>query len=216
MPTSPSSPRCIRCAATPAPRKAVSTPHSATARKIRPRRTPSIPSRAPTIWAIRTPSKRCAKTRPSRSSGSSIAAASSPACPTAASRSAPSAAPARPRTCYSADVTGLVILHTLWEQLERFGVKVYEEYFCTALAVEDGVGPGVVAYNMRNGELELITAKATIFATGGAGRMYAQDDQRLRIDRRRHGHRVQGGHPADGHGVHAVPPDDAQRERRAA
>ena len=27
---------------------------------------------------------------------------------------------------------------------------------------------------MRNGELELITAKATIFATGGAGRMYAK------------------------------------------
>lgn len=77
-----------------------------------------------------------------------------------------------PRTCYSADVTGLVILHTLWEQLERFGVKVYEEYFCTALAVEDGVGSGVVAYNMRNGELELVCAKATIFATGGAGRMY--------------------------------------------
>jgi succinate dehydrogenase/fumarate reductase flavoprotein subunit len=77
-----------------------------------------------------------------------------------------------PRTCYSADVTGLVILHTLWEQLERFGVKVYEEYFCTSLAVEDGIGTGVVAYNMRNGQLELITAKATIFATGGAGRMY--------------------------------------------
>ncbi len=77
-----------------------------------------------------------------------------------------------PRTCYSADVTGLVILHTLWEQLERFGVKVYEEYFCTALAVENGVGSGVVAYNMRNGELELVAAKATIFATGGAGRMY--------------------------------------------
>ncbi len=77
-----------------------------------------------------------------------------------------------PRTCYSADVTGLVILHTLWEQLERFGVKVYEEYFCTALAVDDGVGSGVVAYNMRNGDLELVTAKATIFATGGAGRMY--------------------------------------------
>ncbi|MDQ2864668.1 MAG: FAD-dependent oxidoreductase [Candidatus Eremiobacteraeota bacterium] len=77
-----------------------------------------------------------------------------------------------PRTCYSADVTGLVILHTLWEQLERFGVKVYEEYFCTALAIEDGIGSGVVAYNMRNGQLELITAKATIFATGGAGRMF--------------------------------------------
>ena len=77
-----------------------------------------------------------------------------------------------PRTCYSADVTGLVILHTLWEQLERFGVTVYEEYFCTALAIDNGIGTGVVAYNMRNGALEKVTAKATIFATGGAGRMY--------------------------------------------
>jgi len=79
-----------------------------------------------------------------------------------------------PRTCYSADVTGLVILHTLWEQLERFGVKVYEEYFATALCAEDGIGTGVVAYNMRTGELELVTAKATIFATGGLGRVYAK------------------------------------------
>ncbi len=79
-----------------------------------------------------------------------------------------------PRTCYSADVTGLVILHTLWEQLERFNVKVYEEYFATALCVEDGIGTGVVAYNMRSGELELVTAKATIFATGGLGRVYAK------------------------------------------
>ncbi len=79
-----------------------------------------------------------------------------------------------PRTCYSADVTGLVILHTLWEQLERFNVKVYEEYFATALCVEDGIGTGIVAYNMRNGQLELVTAKATIFATGGLGRVYAK------------------------------------------
>src|SRR5580693_3416073 len=79
-----------------------------------------------------------------------------------------------PRTCYCADVTGLVILHSLWEQLERFNIKVYEEYFATALCVEDGVGTGITAYNMRNGELELVNAKATIFATGGAGRAYAK------------------------------------------
>ncbi len=79
-----------------------------------------------------------------------------------------------PRTCYSADVTGLVILHTLWEQLERFQVKVYEEYFATALCVEDGMGTGIVAYNMRNGQVELVNAKATIFATGGLGRVYAK------------------------------------------
>ena len=79
-----------------------------------------------------------------------------------------------PRTCYSADVTGLVILHTLWEQLERFHIKVYEEFFATALCVEDGVGTGVVAYDIRTGELELVHAKATIFATGGLGRVYAK------------------------------------------
>ncbi len=79
-----------------------------------------------------------------------------------------------PRTCYSADVTGLVILHTLWEQLERFNVKVYEEYFATALCVDGGVGTGIVALNIRTGELELVGAKATIFATGGLGRVYAK------------------------------------------
>jgi succinate dehydrogenase / fumarate reductase flavoprotein subunit len=51
---------------------------------------------------------------------------------------------------------------------------VYEEYFATALCVEDGIGTGVVAYNMRTGELELVAAKATIFATGGLGRVYAK------------------------------------------
>ena len=79
-----------------------------------------------------------------------------------------------PRTCYSADVTGLVILHTLWEQLEKHNVTVYEEFFATDLIVEDGIGKGLVALNIRNGELVTIGAKATIFATGGLGRTFAK------------------------------------------
>ncbi len=79
-----------------------------------------------------------------------------------------------PRTCYSADVTGLVILHTLWEQLERFKIKVYEEFFATAICVEDGVSTGIVALDIRTGRLELVTATATILATGGLGRVYAK------------------------------------------
>jgi len=79
-----------------------------------------------------------------------------------------------PRTCYSADVTGLVILHTLWEQLEKYNVTVYEEFFCTDLIIEDGIGKGLVALNIRNGELVTIGAKATIFATGGLGRIFAK------------------------------------------
>ncbi len=77
-----------------------------------------------------------------------------------------------PRTCYCADVTGLVILHTLWEQCQRLNVKIYEEWFATALAVTGGVGAGVVAINVADGSIQAIQAKATIFATGGAGRSF--------------------------------------------
>lgn len=77
-----------------------------------------------------------------------------------------------PRTCYCADVTGLVILHTLWEQIQRLDVKVYEEWFATALSIHDGVGTGIVALNVNDGTVQGIAAKATIFATGGTGRSY--------------------------------------------
>ena len=77
-----------------------------------------------------------------------------------------------PRTCYCADVTGLVILHSLWEQCQRLNVKVYEEWFATSLAVKGGVGAGVVAVNVTDGSVQGIKAKATILATGGAGRAF--------------------------------------------
>jgi succinate dehydrogenase / fumarate reductase flavoprotein subunit len=77
-----------------------------------------------------------------------------------------------PRTCYCADVTGLVILHSLWEQCQRLNVKVYEEWFATSLAVNNGVGAGVVALNVADGSVQALKAKATILATGGAGRSF--------------------------------------------
>ena len=77
-----------------------------------------------------------------------------------------------PRTCYCADVTGLVILHSLWEQCQRLNVKVYEEWFATSLAVNHGVGAGVVAINVTDGSVAALKAKATILATGGAGRSF--------------------------------------------
>ncbi len=58
---------------------------------------------------------------------------------------------------------------------------------------------------MRNGELELITAKATIFATGGAGRMYLKTTNGYASTADGMGIAYRAGHPADGHGVHAVP-----------
>jgi len=78
-----------------------------------------------------------------------------------------------PRTCFAADVTGLVILHTLYTVCVKYDIPTYEEYFVTEL-VHDSHGGccGVVAYDQVHGTIETIGAKAVILATGGAGRVY--------------------------------------------
>ena len=78
-----------------------------------------------------------------------------------------------PRTCYAADLTGLVILHTLYTVIVKYDIPTYEEFFVTDL-IEDSHGgcAGVVAYDMVHGTIESIGAKATVMATGGAGRVY--------------------------------------------
>jgi succinate dehydrogenase / fumarate reductase flavoprotein subunit len=77
-----------------------------------------------------------------------------------------------PRTCYAADRTGLVILHTLYEQSVRQDVKFYNEWLVTQLVVKDGRCLGVVVYDLDNAEFIPIQAKAVVFATGGYGRVY--------------------------------------------
>src|SRR5205809_4871576 len=77
-----------------------------------------------------------------------------------------------PRTCYAADRTGHAILHAMYEQLMKQAVFVYEEWYVTALIVEDGVCRGVVAWDVLKGGLHAIGAKAVILATGGCGRIF--------------------------------------------
>jgi succinate dehydrogenase / fumarate reductase, flavoprotein subunit len=77
-----------------------------------------------------------------------------------------------PRTCYAADRTGHAILHAMYEQLMKRDVHVYEEWHVTALVVEEGICRGLVAWDVLNGGLHAIGAKAVILATGGCGRMY--------------------------------------------
>src|SRR3989304_6035005 len=74
------------------------------------------------------------------------------------------------RTCYVGDITGQAILHVVWEQLIKAGVLTYEEWLVTSLAVEDGACRGVIAMEMRSGQVQAIGAKAVILATGGPGR----------------------------------------------
>ncbi|MDP7085915.1 MAG: FAD-dependent oxidoreductase [Dehalococcoidia bacterium] len=76
------------------------------------------------------------------------------------------------RTCYVADITGQAILHVVWEQLVKSGITSYDEWFGTRLIVEDGRCRGLVATDMRSGEIHTFQAKAVILATGGLGRVY--------------------------------------------
>jgi succinate dehydrogenase / fumarate reductase, flavoprotein subunit len=78
------------------------------------------------------------------------------------------------RTYYVADITGQAILHVLYEQLMKFDeVHRYEEWFTTALVQdEDGRMAGAITRNIRDGAIELFSAKAVILATGGNGQLY--------------------------------------------
>jgi succinate dehydrogenase/fumarate reductase flavoprotein subunit len=77
-----------------------------------------------------------------------------------------------PRTAYAADISGFVILHTLYEQCLKRGVKVYEEWFLTKLVLNDDAAVGVVAIEIANGRLHELGAKAVVFATGPTSRVY--------------------------------------------
>ena len=79
------------------------------------------------------------------------------------------------RTYYVADITGQAIMHVLYEQLMKHSAAVerYEEYFTTALALDDdGDCVGAVLRNVRDGSMELFEAKNVILATGGNGQAW--------------------------------------------
>jgi len=77
-----------------------------------------------------------------------------------------------PRACYAADRTGLVLLHTLYENCLRRGVKFHEEWLVVRLVVKDSCAVGLVVLDVASGRLFPVGARAIIFATGGYGRVY--------------------------------------------
>jgi succinate dehydrogenase / fumarate reductase flavoprotein subunit len=78
----------------------------------------------------------------------------------------------RARTYFVGDITGQALLHVMYEQLIKHGLRIYEEWFVLDLIVEDGMTKGAVAMDIRTGQVHVIAAKAVIMATGGAGRVY--------------------------------------------
>lgn len=78
----------------------------------------------------------------------------------------------RQRTCYAADYTGHVMLHTLWEQCVRNNVKFFSEFQAFDLIMNDGKCCGVVAYEIPTGKIHVFHSKVSVLATGGYGRAY--------------------------------------------
>jgi len=78
------------------------------------------------------------------------------------------------RTCAAADRTGHALLHALYQGNVKNDTVFLNEWFAVDIVKnQDGVVCGVVAINMEDGETVFIKSKATVFATGGAGRIYS-------------------------------------------
>ncbi len=79
-----------------------------------------------------------------------------------------------PRACYAADKTGRALYQTLFERAVARRIAVFEEFFVLSLVVAERRVAGVLAIEIASGRLIAIPARAVIFATGGAGMMYAR------------------------------------------
>ena len=78
------------------------------------------------------------------------------------------------RTCAAADRTGHALLHTLYQNNIKNETVFFNEWFAVDLVKnQDGAVVGVVAICIETGETVYVKSKATVFATGGAGRIYA-------------------------------------------
>jgi succinate dehydrogenase / fumarate reductase flavoprotein subunit len=78
------------------------------------------------------------------------------------------------RSCCAADRTGHAMLHTLYQRNVRANTQFFVEWMALDLIRDsEGAVVGVTALEMETGEVMILHAKATLFATGGAGRIFA-------------------------------------------
>jgi succinate dehydrogenase / fumarate reductase flavoprotein subunit len=79
-----------------------------------------------------------------------------------------------PRACAAADRTGHALLHTLYQQNVKANTNFFVEWMALDLIRdEEGDVLGVVAMEIETSEVMILQARATLFATGGAGRIFS-------------------------------------------
>jgi succinate dehydrogenase / fumarate reductase flavoprotein subunit len=78
------------------------------------------------------------------------------------------------RTAAAADRTGHALLHCLYQQNVKNKTNVYSEWYALDLVKNsDGHVVGTTAICIETGEVVYFKARATVLATGGAGRIFA-------------------------------------------
>jgi succinate dehydrogenase / fumarate reductase flavoprotein subunit len=82
--------------------------------------------------------------------------------------------PAVQRSCCAADRTGHAMLHTLYQRNVRARTHFLVEWMALDL-IRDASGQvlGVTALEIESGDVYILHARAVLFATGGAGRVYS-------------------------------------------
>jgi len=78
------------------------------------------------------------------------------------------------RTCYTSDGTGHTLLFTMDNKVVELGVTVHDRVDAISLIHDGETCMGVVARDLKTGNLRAYLAKATLIATGGYGRVYRE------------------------------------------
>jgi succinate dehydrogenase / fumarate reductase flavoprotein subunit len=77
------------------------------------------------------------------------------------------------RTCAAADRTGHALLHTLYQQNLKAKTHFFNEWYAIDLVkTAHGQVAGLTALSIETGEVVFFHSRATILATGGAGRIF--------------------------------------------
>jgi succinate dehydrogenase / fumarate reductase flavoprotein subunit len=78
------------------------------------------------------------------------------------------------RACASADRTGHAMLHTLYSQAIKCGVRFFIEFIALDLLWDaDGACAGVLAWELATGDLHCFRSHSLLLATGGFGQVYS-------------------------------------------
>ncbi len=77
-----------------------------------------------------------------------------------------------PRACYAADISGHVVLHTLYERALAAGVRLYPEWHLVEILIEEGALAGLLLYHLATGRLEVVRCRVALLAAGGYGRIF--------------------------------------------